>query len=337
MEKVLSVCVAAYNVADTLRECLEPFLRTEVLDQLDIMIINDGSTDKTVQIAEEYVKQYPKTFRLIKKENGGWGSTVNMGIRKARGVYFKQLDGDDYYEPEALNQFVDYLHTEPGDLVIAPYITYSAESREVITCEDCNPGCETGKTFALKEVSGFSPFMHSLSVKTNLLRHGSVKITEHCFYTDTEFVLKACNQAYTVSFFDRPVYYYRRAAAGQSMSLDGFEKHYMEQYRVIEASLDYMHCYVKREEIRRIYDELLCGTCFWQYLILFYISATREHKKSLKAFDQMLKEKAPDYYARINFAELRILRKTNFIGYYILAPYKKKKDNRFTADGRLVN
>ena len=92
---------------------------------------------------------------------------------------------------------------------------------------------------------------------------------------------------------------------------------------------------MKREEVRSIYDELLFGTCFWQYLILFYISATRQHKKDLIAFDRMLKEKAPDYYRRVDFKALKILRKTRFIGYSILAPYKKKKDNRFTEDGRL--
>ena len=229
MEKVLSVSIAAYNVEDTLAECLEPFLKTKVLNALDIMIVDDGSNDKTAQLAKEYEKKYPEAFRLIQKENGGWGSTVNTGICKARGMYFKQLDGDDHYEPKALHKLVDYLRTEPSDLVFTPYVTYNAEDGKVLTVENCNPGCEIGKTYRLKQVGGFSPFMHSLSVKTRLLRQGKVKITEHCFYTDTEFVLKACNQADTVSFLDCPVYFYRRAAQGQSMSLSGFEKHYMEQ------------------------------------------------------------------------------------------------------------
>ena len=111
----------------------------------------------------------------------------------------------------------------------------------------------------------------------------------------------------------------------------------MEQYKVIEVSLDYLHTDVKRPEIKKIYDKLLLGTCWWQYLIMFYISATPEHKHNLIAFDKMLKEKAPNYYDQIHFGELDILRKTHFIGYSILAPHKKKKDNRFTEDGRLAN
>lgn len=335
MRKILSVSIAAYNVAQTLGECLEPFLQSGVLEELDIMIVDDGSTDQTVKIAEAYRCSYPHTFRIISKENGGWGSTVNTGIREAQGLYFKQLDGDDYFDPAAVGQLVSYLRTEPGDLVITPYIAYDSQSGEVISQEDANPGCEEKKIYRLQEVHGFSPFMHNLSVRTSLLKEGKVSVTEHCFYTDTEFVLKACSHAQTVSFLGNPVYYYRRAAEGQSMSLDGFEKHYMDQYRVIEVCLAYMEEKVTREEIRSIYDALLLGTCFWQYLIMFYISATRQHKKDLIAFDRMLKEKAPDYYQKIDFIELKLLRKTNFIGYSILAPYKKKKDDRFTEDGRL--
>ena len=121
------------------------------------------------------------------------------------------------------------------------------------------------------------------------------------------------------------------------MSLEGFEKHYMEQYKVIEVCLDYLKTSVNRKEINLIFDKLLVGTCFWQYLIMFYISTTSNHKRSLIAFDKMLLKKAPDYYQQIHFKELDVLRKTHFIGYSILAPLKKKKDNRFTDDGRLAN
>ena len=335
--KVLSISIAAYNVESTLKECLDPFLKSTVLDELDIMIVDDGSGDHTTAIAQEYQELYPDTFRLIKKKNGGWGSTVNSGIKEARGVYFKQLDGDDYYEPEALNKFIQYLKSEPSDLVISPYITYDSETGKIITTEDCNPGCDLLKKYLIKDIPEFAPFMHSLSIKTKLLQKGGVKVTGHCFYTDTEFVLKACNQADSISCFDKPIYYYRRAAVGQSMSLSGFEKHYMEQYKVIEVSLDYLQKNVSRPEIKKIYDKLLLGTCFWQYLIMFYISVSKEHKNNLIKYDLMLKEKAPFYYNQIHFKELDILRKTHFWGYSILASYKKKKDNRFTKDGKLTN
>lgn len=337
MKKTLSVSVAAYNVAATLREAIDPFLESGVIDALDIMIVDDGSKDNTSEIAADYQKKYPDSIRLIKKENGGWGSTVNCGIKNAIGKYFKQLDGDDYYSPENLKSYINILNNSNSDIVITPYVTFDSETGANITTENCNPSCPINVMLNLTEINSFNPFMHSFAIKTELLQTGNVSVTEHCFYTDTEFVLKSCNQAHTVMFLDIPIYYYRRAALGQSMSLDGFEKHYMEQYKVIENSLDYMKENVDRAEIKGIYDKLLLGTCFWQYLIMLYISPTRKHKKDLIAYDKMLKQKAPQYYKDIRFEELEILRKFHFIGYTFLAKKKKKRDNRFTEDGRLAN
>lgn len=79
MEKILSISVAAYNVAATLCETVDPFIESGVLDQLDIIIVDDGSKDDTAKIAREYADKYPDSIRLISKENGGWGSTVNTG------------------------------------------------------------------------------------------------------------------------------------------------------------------------------------------------------------------------------------------------------------------
>ena len=70
MEKILSISVAAYNVASTLKETIDPFIESGVLDQLDIMIVDDGSKDDTAKIAQEYADNYPSSIRLISKENG---------------------------------------------------------------------------------------------------------------------------------------------------------------------------------------------------------------------------------------------------------------------------
>lgn len=333
--KILSISIAAYNVASTLRECLDPFLNCAVLDRLDIMVIDDGSKDDTVRIAREYVEKYPESFRVISKENGGWGSTVNTGIEKAKGKFFRQLDGDDYYKPENMADYIQMLDNSSADMVISPYIEYDEQSGNVISEQNCNPGVAIGKVFDLKDLDSFAPFMHSIAVRTELLRE-KVKITEHCFYTDTEFVLKACNQINTVEFFDKTIYCYRRASVGQSMSLNGMEKHYMDQTKVIEVLLDYLNNQVNRDEVKKIYDNLLRGTCIWQYLVLLYIHPTRQHKRDLIAYDKMLKNNAPAYYHSIHLRNLTKLRLLHFLGYSYYARKQKKEDNRFSEDGRLL-
>lgn len=335
MEKILSVSIAAYNVEATLRETLDAFVASGVLDDLDIIIVDDGSKDKTVEVAREYVARYPGSFRIIAKENGGWGSTVNIGIEYAVGKYFRQVDGDDYYEPKNMPAYIRALKACRADLVITPYISYSDSTGEILSHENCNPGCEVGKVYDLKDVKSFSPFMHSLAVKTSCIQ-GKFQITEHCFYTDTEFVLKTCNQIYTVAFLEMEIYCYRRASVGQSTSLAGMEKHYGEQTIVIDTLLRYMEQEVTRPEVKAIYDELLFDTCCWQYLVMLYIAPTREHKRDLVTFDRMIRDRAPDYYDRIGSRVIDFLRMTHFVGYSLVAKYKKKKDNRFSEDGRLL-
>lgn len=84
-EKILTISIAAYNVQQYLDKLLASLVAPEVLDDLEVLVIDDGSADKTADIALKYVKRYPESFRLIRKENGGWGSTVNCGIRTSKG------------------------------------------------------------------------------------------------------------------------------------------------------------------------------------------------------------------------------------------------------------
>lgn len=334
-KKLLSVAVAGYNVEKTLRETLNPFLNCHGIEKLEVIIVNDGSSDNTSAIAQEYVQMCPDVFTVINKENGGWGSTINSGIRAARGKYFKQLDGDDYFNSRNLDNLLHQMAKTDADLVITPYIEFDDRTGNQMSVHSCNPGCKQRKKYNISSIKQFKPFMHAVCIKTELIKE-SVQITEHCFYTDTEFVLKALNQASTVMFFDKVIYCYRRASSGQSMSLSGFEKHYNEQFLVIQELIRYREQYVNRAEIVKMYDELLFSTCMWHYLVLLYLKPTVQHKKSLIEFDDLLKEKAPAYYEKTDIGTIQKLRKTKFLGYCVAAPIKKRKDNRFTSDGRML-
>ena len=108
-EKILTVTVPSYNVQAYLEDCLESFVNSEVMDDIEVLIVNDGSSDDTATIAERYVSKYENTFRLINKENGGHGSTINTGAREARGKYFKVVDGDDWVDTRSFIRLVKVL------------------------------------------------------------------------------------------------------------------------------------------------------------------------------------------------------------------------------------
>lgn len=98
MDKVLTVIVPVYNMEKYIRQCLESLVIGEVLDRIEVLVVLDGSKDGSAEIAYEFVEQYPDTFRIIYKANGGHGSAINTGLMMASGEYVKILDSDDWVE-----------------------------------------------------------------------------------------------------------------------------------------------------------------------------------------------------------------------------------------------
>ena len=189
--KLLTVSIAAYHVEDYLRETLDSFLIPEVTDQLEVLIVNDGSGEGVNEIAREYEANYPDVFRLIDKENGGHGSTVNRGIEEAAGKYFKTVDGDDYVSAEGLKELLSYLQTAEADLVVNDYHSFNDASGEMVSeMHHEFPGKEYRKIYAFEEVCGKVYInMHAATYRTELLKKMGKRLDEHCFYVDAEYNL----------------------------------------------------------------------------------------------------------------------------------------------------
>ena len=107
MDKVLTVIVPVYNMEKYIRQCLESLVIGEALD---------SSKDGSAEIAYEFVEQYPDTFWIIYKANGGHGSAITTGLMMASGEYVKILDSDDWVERDAFCRLVDCLETEGTEL-----------------------------------------------------------------------------------------------------------------------------------------------------------------------------------------------------------------------------
>ena len=122
MEKILSIVIPAYNVEKYLERCLASFEVAEILDQIEVLVINDGSKDQTAAVAQRYCDRYPDSYFLYNKENGGHGSGINYGIHYARGKYFKVVDGDDWLNTEELPAFVKLLAQVDADAVAADFM-----------------------------------------------------------------------------------------------------------------------------------------------------------------------------------------------------------------------
>lgn len=225
MEKVLTVSVAAYNVESCLKRALDSLVVPEHMDELEVLVINDGSTDATPVIAEAYCRRYPGTFRLINKANGGYGSTVNRSMREAKGKYFRLLDGDDYFDREGLIALLDALKASSADWVITPYTRVMEGSGERLAREH-RWSVYIGQTLRMADVRGTAIFgMWALTVRTELLRAHPFRLPEHTLYTDQQFVMYSMPYVDRMTFLPGELYLYVVGRDGQSVSRESRIRH----------------------------------------------------------------------------------------------------------------
>ena len=109
--KLLSIAIPCYNSEAYMEKCIESLLKGG--EDVEILVVNDGSSDRTAEIADAYAEKYPTIIKAVHQENGGHGEAVNAGIRNATGLYFKVVDSDDWVNEEA---YAKILHTL-GELV----------------------------------------------------------------------------------------------------------------------------------------------------------------------------------------------------------------------------
>lgn len=315
-ECILTVSVAAYNVEKYLSEALEPFADDKLNDRLEVLIISDGSTDKTETIGQSFVERYPRIFKLIKKKNGGWGSTVNKGMSVAKGKYFKQLDGDDYFKKETMEEFVDFLATCDEDLIVSPFAMFDDETGNISKIYDFDEAVKNC-SFPVK-IEKFIKYyrlmaMHAACLKTRLLTENKVTLDENCFYTDIEFIVKSISYVKTVNLFNKIVYMYRVGRDGQSMSLQGQKKHYKDHQNVALELSRLCDDYAGSETVKEVIVDRTVEMLVKQYEIYFLLQRSKQHKNELKEYDRLLKLKFPSIYKLTNIGKkIDLLRATEF-------------------------
>ena len=332
--KILSVSIAAYNVEAYIKETLNCFVDVRGADRLDVMVIDDGSKDHTAEIVKEYVEKYPEIFRLIQKENGGWGSTVNTGIANAKGKYFKLLDGDDYFVHEQIAAFLDGLEYADSDLVLTPGYAFASDTKRRMYNINDYFFKTNYRSYPMEKMNmyAFSPSVYGVCFKTERLKQADIHITEHCFYTDVEYVLKGCNCCSTASSLPMEIYCYRKARSGQSMSLEGVRKHYLEHYKMLTTLLAYDKEQVKRKYIHDIFNIRLTDVAANMYKWFLFQEPNAEHKEQLVAFDKLLQEEYPQIYASNASVMVGILRKTKFSLYTMIAKRQLEQDRKKKID-----
>lgn len=220
--KILTFIIPAYNSAAFLDKCISSMLMPEVLSKLEIIVVNDGSTDTTAEIAERYCDQYPGTVRLISQENKGHGGALNTGCAAAQGKYMKAIDADDWVETQKLPEFVRLLEQCDSDVVLTHYHTIDIGAGEIKNWRNYPDGF--GKAYSFADImSHWKSFdrsltFHGITYRTDFYRENATPLLEHVFYEDHEYATFPCCFARTITCFDLFVYDYRIGDISQSVS-----------------------------------------------------------------------------------------------------------------------
>lgn len=316
MSKILTVVIPVYNVENYLNQCLDSFLIPEILDDLEILVIDDGSPDRSSTIVRTYTEKYPDSIKLILKENGGHGSAINKGIQLASGRYFKIVDGDDWVEKKAFQNLVTFLKCTSCDLLHTNfYWVYEGTGKTRHEKKIPFPDVEYGKVYSFKEVAGKCFIkMHNMTIRTDILKENFRAIDEKCFYVDNEYILYPIPYVDSIAFLADTVYMYRIGRSEQSINVKKMRERCEQHERVLHSLLSFY-----KEKTGNISEEadnyiakgiakMFCS----QVKIYLSYKPEKTYKNKIMNMDQLLLQNYPKVYNSVRNKAVILLRRSGY-------------------------
>lgn len=292
MKKLLSIIVPTYNMEALLDQCLTSLIleTKEQRETLDVIVVNDGSTDRSSEIAHGYAAKYPEMFSVIDKENGNYGSCINAALPKVKGKYVRILDADDSYFTEELADYLNLLNQLDVELVLSNYETINPDGNVI---------AKSGYPLPPNIVTAFSEIpaglfiaMHSVAYLSVIFKHIKYHQTEGISYTDLEWVFHPMSEVHAFYYYNKSIYRYLEGREGQTIDpavrlkrLSHMEKGLWTQLEIFRhipntnMAYNYMH-----------------GVITYRTKLIYTWGLDRKARFDLLAFDKMLKQDYPQVY-----------------------------------------
>lgn len=240
-DKILSLIVPTYNMEKYLRRCLDSVTRSDVPCSLEVVIVNDGSKDSSLEIAREYEKKRPDIVVVVDKPNGNYGSCVNAALPIVRGKYVKMLDADDWYETDGFITLLNNLDSVDCDMFITHHKWSFVDGSSVPLKYSSN--WQSNRVYDVNEVFASDEFKrlqtHQIAFRTSLIRDMKYYQTEGISYTDAEWTYKPLYNVKKVAFFDCSVYCYFVGRAGQTMDSSVIAKSLSHEAKSLFSMLEF--------------------------------------------------------------------------------------------------
>lgn len=297
MDKILTIVIPTYNMEKYLDRCLSSLIVNDnLMERLDVLVVNDGSKDRSSEIAHKYGNRFPQTFRVIDKENGNYGSCINAALLVAEGKYIKILDADDYFDNKALVDYLSLLNSVDVDFVFNG-MSMVNESDFVIDNYCFEDRLGKYKTLPFKDyainMNGAGVYMQNVAYRLDCLKSMNYHQTEDISYTDQEWLFIPLYAMKSVAYFPKSLYMYLVGRSGQTVNA---ETHMKNMWMEIAVTKSLVNSYVSRKddiekcpvEIRRYIFGRVMSRVRFVYSTYLLSGRNRLDNGELVEFDEFL-------------------------------------------------
>ncbi len=307
--KKISFVIPCYNSQDYMKRCLDSLL--VVKNDIEIIIVNDGSTDNTLKIANDYQKKYPKIIKVIDKENGGHGSGVNAGLKIATGKYFKVVDSDDWLDKESLLTLLKTINNlkEEPDLIVCNYVyDHLYENKQKVM--RFNNVFKNNQIITWNNLGHFKQsqylIMHALIYKTKILKDSKLKLPEHTFYVDNLVAYIPLPFVKTILYLDLNLYHYFIGRDDQSVNESVMIKRVDQQIKVTKLIISSVDLNSVKEKYPKLYNYMLRMASMMMTISSIYL-LMKGDKESLKKREELwnyVKNEDYNIYKKLRYTKL---------------------------------
>ncbi len=306
----LTIVVPAYDAERYLARALDHV--AGLGPDVEVLVVDDGSTDRTAEVAGWYAARYPDTVRVVTQRNGGHGSAINAGLAEARGAYLKVLDADDWLEPAPLAAVLATLRGfldsgRPVDLLVTN-VVYEKVGKRTKTVVRYQGALPAGRVIGWGQTRRFAKrqylMMHALTYRTQVLRDAGLVLPEHTFYVDNLYALVPLAHVSSLYYLDVDLYRYFIGRADQSVQEAVMIRRIDQQLRVNRLMLE--HLSRVRVADRRLrayrlhYVEIICAVSS----ILLIRAGTRGHLAEKDRLWSELRAQDPWLYRKARWSVL---------------------------------
>ncbi len=305
--KIISFAIPCYNSEGYMSKCIESLLPGG--EDVEIIIVDDGSSDRTAEIADEYARTYPTIVKAVHQENGGHGEAVNTGLKNATGMYYKVVDSDDWVDAYAYSQVLSTLKRlleegTPVDMLLTNYVyekVSTGHQRRMIYSALFESDHITNWSEMKHNVKGFTILMHSVTYRTQMLRDCGLCLPKHTFYVDNIFVYEPLPSVKTIYYLNVDFYRYYIGRDGQSVAEQTMVKRIDQQLRVNYRLVDAFDLWSIEEEHLREYMLGYLEMITVVSTSIAYVSKTEENLQKARDLWAYIKEKDERTYRHMRW------------------------------------